>query len=209
MRSKNYLFFLALFLPVFLLQVGLESSPLTDGDALEHSARERDSYENSTILLANRDFFIPLLPFDPVNLAVLQVGDDEESTLYSSLKDCRECRLLRLPRNPNEEEMAAVSSQLSQIDAIVVGVTDIEREDSESLQSYLKELQRAYEKKVVLCVFSMPKKIKALRQFDGLILAPDSSKTAQEVVADVIVGRATPKGKWRFFSYGREQLVSI
>lgn len=161
----------------------------------------RKLVENSLTLLQNYDKLIPLERLDTLKIAAVSIG--ENTTHFSDmLNNYAAVEHFTIAENPDTESRNVLLDKLVEYNLVIASIHQSDENPwkkhtiSRKADLFLQSL--AIQSKLLVSIFANPYTLNNFlftNNFDGLILAYQNSKTAQELAAQSIFGGIALKGK--------------
>lgn len=179
----------------------------------EAAALKQQLYAQSITNVKNAD---PLTTHE--HIAYLQIGGQEKTITVNQLgqdinktipaqSHCKkvidqelECPTFTFSNNPNQDEIEHLLKQLSSTETVIISIFDMNKFAtqqfglSDNTLRCIDALKKA-NKKVIVCLFGSPYSLKFFDAADGIIMAYEDDKDAQQAAAEIIVGKRKALGK--------------
>lgn len=179
---------------------------LTDGlytDLFNNRAKAlfRKVTEGALTVLRN-DRILPFTAVKNETIAVLNIGEDEEVPFTKALRSYYQIDTYSSPKNPSFSTSQRLEQELADYDLVIINLLDASNSPSRnwgvSNQSVRIINAINAKTKVQLNVFTNPYCLTSMRgveKVDGLMIAYHDDARTQQIVAEVIAGRAAAKGR--------------
>lgn len=157
--------------------------------------------EQSMTVLRNQDNILPLLRLDTLKLASLSIGCERTAPFQKMLGNYTQVDNFCIPKTASSKEIDSLITQLKPYNLIVVGVHNMSlypfkrfgiTDQQISIIEQLKSLR------TITCFFGNPYALQhfpSLTKTQGLIVAYQDDKDAQELAAELIFGATNASGK--------------
>ncbi|MFY0631484.1 MAG: serine hydrolase [Flavobacteriaceae bacterium] len=168
-----------------------------DLNTVEDEILHRELVKNSMTIIKNKRKVLPVKDLEKVEkIAYVNLGDDEGSIFLNTLKKYTKVTHITAPK------LDGIVDQLKDFDLVIVGYHKSNAHPWKSFKFENRELvwlhEIARQKKTILSVFASPYSlldVKSFTNIEGILVAYQNSKIAQEIAAQTIFGAIEAKGK--------------
>ncbi len=149
-------------------------------------------FQASVSLLRDKDKLVPIKGLGDKRLASLQIGVEGSSSFVKRLSDYADIKQLKSDASPTGASIASLVGQLEQSDIVVAslysdGSRFIEKVPiSKEVLSLLRQVQARAQ--LILVVFGNPYSLKALDEFETLLINYSRDEVAQDATAQALFG---------------------
>ncbi|MDY0201065.1 MAG: glycoside hydrolase family 3 N-terminal domain-containing protein [Tenuifilaceae bacterium] len=162
----------------------------------------RQIAEQAVTVLSNNNDLIPLRGLDTLNVAYVEIGEDQGSAFYNQMALYAPITKFSVNANSSEEQIGELSYDLRRFNLVVFGYHCISPRPQNdfgvtpNISNLISRISR--NKTTVLSIFGSPYALEKLDEFvnpNTLIVAYDNSGITQSVVAQLIWGGLSVSGR--------------
>ncbi|WP_136465463.1 glycoside hydrolase family 3 N-terminal domain-containing protein [Flagellimonas onchidii] len=169
-----------------------------DLNGVENDVIYEKAIENAITVVKNNFSLLPIKKLENKKIAYVEFGDDSGEVFFNTLNQY--ARVTRV----KAKDVAAYKSALADFNLVIIGFHKSNKNPWKSSKFsknelfWLREIANLRTSNTVLTVFAKPYALLDIPDFktvDGLVVAYQNSKIAQESAAEVIFGAIGTKGK--------------
>ena len=188
--------------------LGLHQSRLVDTQNLvqrinknQYLLTKRLLQEQSMTVLKNEKNIIPLQRLDTLKLASLAIGCDKMMPFQQMLGNYTSIDHFNVGKDPTDEEIKELLTQLSPYNLVIIGMHNMKLYPSKRFgitDQQISLIEKLKSKNTVTCFFGNPYSLQhlpGLTSSQGLVVAYQDDKDAQELAAELVFGATNANGK--------------